>query len=282
MTIVDQSTANTGASIGDLMVSGGSNHTKGAYDEAIASTSEETYWITLVLKGAEADESYLVDISVGAASSEVVRIANIPYFGNPAVASGVLSVTMPLTIAASSRVAVRCQATFTSQNLEYMIYLSNDDSFGTSTSNETIGVSTATSFGTDVTPDGTINTKGAYAELIASTSINSNYVVVFCGNSDSNGQTNQSYLVDIATGSAASEVDELINIPFVSNAVELDSQSYSFFHSISSGTRLSSRCQSDNVAASLIDVSVIAFDIVAPAGGGGGIAHIVGQGGIVG
>ena len=91
MTIVDSSTADTSASIGDIVTSGGSNNTKGSWTEAIASTSEETYWLTIVFKGAVNDVNFLVDIGVGAAASEVVQIANIPFFSNTSTVSGVMA-----------------------------------------------------------------------------------------------------------------------------------------------------------------------------------------------
>jgi len=287
MTIVDSSTANTSLSVGDTMTSNATANTKTGSDwkEAIASTSEETYWITLVLKSSANDESFLIDIGVGATASEVVKIPNIPYFGNTLLAAGILSVKLPLTIASGARVAIRCQSTGSSVGLEYMIYLSNDDSLGTSTVNENWGAQTGTSTGSDVDPGGTDNTKGGYRELIASTGITADYLVVFFGNSDNNAQTNQSYLVDIATSSGP-EVVEIDNIPFVSNAGEISSQPYGFFHSIASSSRVAAACQSNNAAAAgtndrLIDVTIIAFDMTAPAGGGGGTGGIklVGNGG---
>ena len=167
----------------------------------------------------------------------------------------------------------------------FMLYLSNDDSLGTSTSNETWGDQTGTSQGTDVDPGGTDNTKGSYSELIASSGIAADYLVVFGGNSNNNNQTIQRYLFDIATGAASSEVDDIPNIPFFSHNQELVSTAYSFFHSVSSSTRVSARCQSDNAVAAgtndrLIDIAIIAFDITAPAGGGGtGGIKLVGNGG---
>lgn len=284
MSIVDSSTANTALSVGDTMTSGGGTHTKGAWDEAIASTSEETYWLHLVLKcpSTVSDESFLIDIGVGAPSSEVVQINNIPFFAN---VLGTMEISMPITIASGARVAIRCQSTAATIALEYMVYLSNDDSLGTSTSNETLGADTGASKGEDIDPGGIDNVKGSYAELTASTGINSGYLIVICGNSDNSGQTNQDYLYDIATG-PATETVIIGNVPFSSSATEAVSANYSFFQSVASGTRLSARVQSSAAAAAgasdrLIDIVVLAFNITPPAGGGG-IAQIVGQGGIVG
>ena len=284
MSITDSSTANTGASIGDVMTSSGSANTKGTWDEAIASTSEETYWVKLILStpSGVTDENYLIDIGVGAAASEVVQIANIPIFIN---SIGQLELLMPITIASGARVAVRCQATAGAQSINYMLFLSNDDSFGTSTSNETWGALTASSKGTDVDPGGTDNTKGAYTELVASSGITTDYMILICGNSDNNGQVTQQYLLDVSTGAASSEVVSIGNMQFYSSGSERESSSFHFFNTIASGTRVAGRCQSNAAAAAgtndrLIDMAIIAFDITPPAGGGGsGGIKLVGNGG---
>ena len=72
-----------------------------------------------------------------------------------------------------------------------MLYLSNDDSLGTSTSNETWGADTVTSHGTVVDPGGTDNAKGANAELKASSGITADYIILIAANSDNAAQTAQ-------------------------------------------------------------------------------------------
>lgn len=278
MSIVDSSTADTSISSGDLMTSGGVN-AKGSYDEAIASTSEETFWVMLQLKGVVSDTNFLVDVAVGAASSEVVQINNIAFFGNNVF--GAMSIMMPLTIASGSRVAVRCQATGGTAGLRYMMWLSNDNSYGTSTSNITMGADTSTSKGTTVDPGGTINTKGSYAELDSSTSIETNYSITLFGNNDNSGQIGISHLVDISTGAASSEVDVIANSMFQSTTAEMSSLAQGALNTIASGTRVSARAQAGNatVGDRLIDICVLGFNIVAPAGGSGGAPKQAGRGG---
>jgi len=254
MTIVDSSTADTANSIGDTLTSGGGTHTKGAWNE-------------------------------GAAASEVVKIADIPAYLN--VDGVVLLPPMPLTIASGARVAARIQATSGNETIEMMIFLSNNSEFGTSTQNETLGADTATSKGTDVDTGASNNTKGAYVELASSLTVDANYVVTMMGNSDNSGNTPNSFLVDIAEGAASSEVDNIANTLYSASANELPSAAQGFFQDFSSGSRMSCRGQgSNNVAAGandrIIDVAVIVFNLVPPTGGGGGIAQIVGIGGIVG
>jgi hypothetical protein len=287
MSIVDSSVADTAASLGALVTSGGSANTKGAWDEAIASTSEETYWLQLEILDNATDRNVMINVGVGGAGSEVTVIADIPLFLNLQGSRPVTLPPMPITIAAGSRVAVQVQATIASTPVRYALYLSNDSDFGTSTSNVMIGGDVAGSIGTDIDPGLVDHTKGSYTELVASTSIDINYLVVLMGNSNNGGQTTQKFLVDIATGAAASEVVNISDVIFTSSNTEVNSTAVGFFHTISSGTRVSARGQGDIVSSAAVgdrifDVAILGFNLVPPSGGGGGIAQIVGQGGIVG
>lgn len=276
MSITDSSAAVTATSLGVVVTSNATANTKGSYTELIASTSEETYWVQIVLKCplAVQDRGFLIDLATGAAASEVVKVANIPFFAN---ANGLISQPFPLTIPSSTRVAARCQDSGGGNAVEMMIYLSNDSGYGTSTVNETIGAQTGTSQGTDVDPGGTDNTKGSYTQLVASTADEYHYWLVFMGNSTNTAQTNQSYLVDaLATGVSTSEVDKIANVPFSSTALELPSTDYSFFETVASSTRIAARGQSNNAVAAgandrLFDITLIGFKLVAPSGGGGGM-----------
>lgn len=280
MSIFDSTTANTAISRGITVTSGGGSSVKGAWVEAFASISEEAKWIQVNYQSSNADENFAIDIGVGAAGSEVVVIADNPIFFNN---SAMINLQLPRTIASGSRVSVRCKATIASATMRFMMYLSNDATFGTSTQNTTIQ---AGNKGIDIDPGAVDNTKGAYTELIASTPHEFNYMVIFLANSDNNTQTGQNYLVDIAIGAAASEVDVIANLPFVSNGAELITTVAAFFETIASGTRISARCQSSNAVSAgsndrLMDIAIGGYELIGAAGGGG-IAHIVGQGGIVG
>lgn len=268
MSIVDSSTANeSGASVGDTMTSSASADTKGVYDVAIAVTSEETYWVHLALKAIADDEVHLIDISVGGSGSEVVQIANIPFFGNND--SMIMLPPMPLTIANGARVTVRCQAEGSSVALQYMLFLSNDKTLGTSTTNLTMGADENTSTGAPIDADGVANTKGAYVQLDASTASNIDYFIVFLGNNNQNALTNIDFLVDVSTG-APTEIVQIGNLNFMASATELASRAMGFFHNIPVSTEVSVRCQASVITDApdrVIDAVIIGFDITAPAGG---------------
>ena len=284
MTVVDQSTADTANSTGVLVASSATADTKGSWVELISSTSEETYWITLVLAhnfASVAKRNFLVDIAVGAAASESVQIADVSAY---LCLSESITYLFPLTIPSGSRVSARCSNADSSATSCYsMIYLSNDDSFGTSTVNATFGTDAGNSKGTAIEADGTTDdTKGAYAELESSTSIDVDYIVVMIGGNDNTNITPaQTALVDFSSGAASSEVDLISNVPYGMFNVETSGVAAAFFQAISSGTRLAARVQtSDSVSAGAadrtIDVSVLGFTMVAP-GGGGGSASVLGQ-----
>lgn len=286
MSITDQSTAVTATSSGITVTAGSTANTKGAYVEAIASTSEETYWLQLCINGAIAlqDDAFVIDIAVGAASSEVIVIADIPVFLN--FTGTVMLPPMPITIASGARVSVRAQSQVGSSTMQFMMQLSNNSEFGTSTVNESVGVITSgSSKGTPVLCNSTINTKGSYAELDASTTISANYCVVMYGNNINLGQTTMTYLYDLSIGAASSEVDQIVNGIWSSGSAELPSGAQGFFLDIPSSSRVAARGQTNtfpNATDSTFDIAVILFAITPPTGGGGGIAQIVGQGGIVG
>jgi hypothetical protein len=285
MSIVDQSTAVTASSTGVVVTSGAGSNTLGGFQELIASTSVETYWYQLAVKSPRvlgSDENIIVELALGAALSEVV-FCRFPVFMN---VDGVIPLPpMPKTIASGSRISMRIQATAASKTIEVMIFLSDNDEFGTSTEQESIGVDSGTSRGTDVDTGSTDNVKGGYVELSSSISIDANYVVVLLGNSDNNNQSNLAFLYSIANGAALSEVDRIDNALFSSSSVELSSISQGFFQDFSSADRISVNAQTNDATDSndrIIDVAMILFKMVPPAGGGGGIAQIVGSGGIVG
>ena len=288
MSIVDQSTAVTANSTGVLIASSASVDTKGAWVPMIETTSEETYWIQLVITNNVASvtkRNFLVDIGVGAIGLEVVKIANVSAY---VINSKSITYLFPLTIASGSRVSISCaNGDASATSCFAMIYLDNEDAYGTSTVNANFGADTANSIGKTIEADGTTDdTKGGYGELTSSTSIDIDYIVVMIGSND-NGTISpaQEALVDIATGSGP-EVDIIANVPYGMNNAETSGISFGVFQSIPSTTRLSARMQtSGSVAAGAVDrrldVSILGFALVAPSGGGGA-ASVLGQIGLKG
>ena len=107
----------TATSLGTVVDSGGTAHTKGAWSELIAATTHPYHWVCLSLthEGAlSAGTSYLVDLGIGGAGSEVVVVPNLAFYGGSTsdCMTGPV-VCFPLHIPAGTRVAARssCGAT---------------------------------------------------------------------------------------------------------------------------------------------------------------------------
>lgn len=103
-----------------------------------------------------------------------------------------------------------------------------------------IGTTAASSIGTTLTANASTNTKGVYAQLIAATTRDCDYMLVGISNSQSAGRIS----VDIAVGAAASEQIIVADLVFASSIVLLQQASVLIPYSIPSGTRISARCQS--------------------------------------
>lgn len=263
--IVDTSAANTSASAGVTVNANGLfGNQKGAYTEIFAATSEKTYWLELIVTSPIFDEPFLIDISTGANLAEAVQIANIPFYGNGDL--NPMKLLLPITIGANQRVSVRCQSGTAGSSIEIMMYLYNDASYGTSTENSTLGSNAGTSRGVAVDAGLLANTKGAYSELVASIGHKANYIVLIVGPNDNDGQSDSSFLLDVALGIGKNVIVQ--NILHKSSAVELQSDAYAFWQDIESGDSVSVRAQSTTGDSldRIRDVSILAFNMTSPGG----------------
>lgn len=104
---------------------------------------------------------------------------------------------------------------------------------------EAIGVNTSTSAATQIQAAGSANSYGSYTELIASTAADSEWCALKLGV----GSTDNTFVVALATGAAASETD-IIEIMFWSNGTVAPKKEIFFPLSISSGSRVSARMKS--------------------------------------
>lgn len=109
---------------------------------------------------------------------------------------------------------------------------------------ETIGADTTNTRGTVLTA-GSANTKGSYVELSASVSTTCSAVAVAIFSANQNVD----YLVDIATGAASAETDLIANIQTNRPTTAVAVRYFVFPIAITSGTRVSARCQASTGAA---------------------------------
>lgn len=107
----------------------------------------------------------------------------------------------------------------------------------------TLGVDAAASTGTTVTASGTINTKGSWSQLTASTAFDVSHLQVFVRADTAFA----GYLVDIGIGGAGSET---VLIPDLLVQSRTDAgYIFQFPLAVPAGTRVSARCQSTTVSA---------------------------------
>jgi len=275
-TIETLGAVSSSASRGTHVPGSGTANVKSAYVEFDASTSLLVAWLqfqygyssTNVLAG-----DHLWDLATGAAASEV-DVINDMIFSSPAVVAGTHAPTFyPLEIATSTRLSIREQINAASSSAVLSI------TFQIAATLDIPGASVITSYGPDtsdsgglqVDPGGTTNTKGSYSELSAS-GVALNYLTASQGARDNTAATTAAWLIDLATGAAASEVDFLddwfttisgnTDVPFGMNLS-------TSVPPIAATARLSVRaqCSINDATDRLLDVSIYVSDVTEPSGG---------------
>ncbi len=213
----NQRFANIGAdpatSRGVLVDAHASNHTKGSYYELIAATPFDGKAFIVNLYAAT-DNAYLLDIAVGAVGSEAVIIPNI-YVDNPST-TGIVQL-FPVAIPAGSRIATRVQCTAGGSQIRVSGTLIGGGLAAPGALGRVVayGVNTATTLGTVIDPGGTINTKGAYAQLTAGTAAPTREIVLAFGRNLNTALAIAPWLVDVSIGAAGSEQVVIPNMQVV-------------------------------------------------------------------
>lgn len=124
---------------------------------------------------------------------------------------------------------------------QYISFASSGSPTNLNTTYETVGVTSAGA-GTVITTGGA-HTKGSYVELSASTSgAWSGFWVMVTSSSAGSGR----FLIDIATGAAASETVLIPNIFAYPSTVGAGVQTLWFPVNVAAGTRISARCQASS------------------------------------
>lgn len=236
-----------------------SANTKGVYTQLIASTTNNTQAILIEITAVEnniSNFSFLVDISTGAAASEVVLIPNVIAEAGAQFSVDVTSVLVPISIPAGTRIAARAQtnsgAGTNTVGVKLTLFQGGFGAVGV----DAIGASTATSLGTLVTAGN--GSKGAYSQLTASSAHNYKGLFFVLDTQAVALGSFPTCAIDIATGAAASEVvllPNFITLYLSTNFVPVTSPYYPI--SISSGTRIAARAQCSGAAT--LGISVYGF-----------------------
>lgn len=230
---------------GTAITSNASADTKGSYVELIASTAFHASAI-MVQNGAHATGTvFLIDIAVGAASSEQDIIGNLFRGGK---SDYILAPIFPISVAAGSRVSARCQDDVGSGAVDISVTLIGNTLLNSASLSRVTayGASTSTSAGTAVTPGS--NTKGSYAQLTASTTAPMRSCIVVVSGADV-ALPNAAGLADIAVGAATSEQVLIPNLRYelMASLDTLLPQCWGPFPvNVPSGTRISARAAASN------------------------------------
>jgi hypothetical protein len=251
----------TASSTGTTLTSNATAGVKGSYVQLIASTAADACWLAVQMRSDSSVGSAALDVAVGAGGSEVI-IANNLWAQDATSQEEVVSYLFPVSIPKGTRVAARV-ASGTSAGPAFFVTVQLFDGAFTQIEGaaglDSLGVTVSTMTATQLT-SGAANTKGSFAQLIASTARDyMGLFLVFDNNGISgtpSGTTH--FLVDLAIGAAASEKVIIPNVQAYwqfANTVEYKPAGPigPYWIPIPAGTRISARCQ-DSVGSNAIFV----------------------------
>ncbi len=167
-----QEGGSTTATSGTVSVTAASTaHVKGAWQQLIASTTDEAYGLTFGYVGpssATTDASAVMDVGIGAAGAEVVLIPDLLIGAQSVFAEH--TVRLPIRVPRGSRVSVRIASSTASDAFPLHVYALSGGVVPAEAASvaESLGVGTASGGTSSGTPAAT-HTKGPWVELGTST-----------------------------------------------------------------------------------------------------------------
>jgi hypothetical protein len=198
----------TATSRGTTVAAHASTNTKGNYVELSSSTPMAADGFYVVIGGGGSSVgAQLLDIAIGAASSEQVIVPNIA-FGNLNLRH-TYCLYFPVPIPAGTRLSARTQSAVSAQNVSVSVMLAKGGLLvpGSLGRCVDIGTNTSASRGTNVDPGGSANTKPGYVQITAATTapIKALLVMAVNGTATNDRVTDADWLFDIAIGAGGSE-----------------------------------------------------------------------------
>jgi hypothetical protein len=258
--------ASPSASLPVTVTSGGSAHTKGAWAELITLTDRGFDTLTLSFVSTDGlsatDRSQLLDVGFGGSGSEQVVIADIVRGHAP----GGSNLRLPIRIPAGTRISTRIQTAGASVATTVAAHLSGGQGWGGGGSGRratTYGANAATSGGVALTLPGTNNVKGAWTEIVASTTAPLRWILPrLAGPVADTTMNNANYMVDVGIGGSGSEQVVIADIPFrMTSGEAVVPVDPTFAVDVPSGTRLSMRMACNSVgSAEAIVASIVGID----------------------
>lgn len=243
----------------EALASRGAANAKGAYVQLAAATGFKYDAITINLTAeGGGGQTFLVDIAIGAAASEVVIVPNILLDSARAIYQIGISLLLPVAVPAGARLAARVQEAGGAGTRDVLVGVSGlagGSNYPPATCGAVINYGTiaASTNGTLVDPGAVANTWGAWTEITAATSRDHRGVAVVLGtNKQTVGLIDSTYNFQIGIGAAAAETVLAQMMGNMSNgATSVKPCTHTVMAAIPSGTRLSmrSKCRSSGVAA---------------------------------
>jgi hypothetical protein len=249
-------TAVTTTSLGTVCTSGAAD-TMGAFTTLVASAPSDCCWMGVIIfnSGSGVGDNCAVNVAVGASGSEKI-IAQQLIGQDSSGTNQQVCYFFPVSIAAGTRISAQSQQVNKTRAITVIVYLF-DGAFTMMEGHAGVdsnGFTAASTEGTELI-GGTANTKGSFAQLIASTA--RDYVGIIIALDDLNGTSAAgTFLIDLAQGASGSET---VIVPNFGASAENDTvtpQNSGYIPiPIPAGTRIAARCQS-SAASNKIGITV--------------------------
>lgn len=246
-------------SSGPITCSRGAANTKGSWAQIIAATARVYDAIELRLKdddGNGGGQTYLVDIGVGAAASEIVIVPNILVDNARVQSVNGQIIIVPISVPSGVRLAARCQEVGGAGTRAIEVSLNgfsggSQGPMGLGGAAYNYGAVTASSNGTLIDPGATANTYGAWTQLTAATSKRHRWIAaVFGMNQQTGALAGNDWEIQIGVGAGGSEIvigHAISGFGGTANTIILPN--YQRYVDIPEGTRVAARCKCTSNAA---------------------------------
>lgn len=227
-------------------------HTKGSYAELIASTSFDAAGLLIMYTAASADLSYLLDVAIGAAASEVIVVPDLLFCAEDRLTSWFF---LPCEIPASTRIAARCQCSTGSSAMRVRAMPMSGGFYLPRSLGQvvTYGADSGSSGGTAIDAGASANTfPASYTQLVASTSEDLAALAINLGGNLNGSTADAAFEIEVAVGASSSEVVALNVVLYSGSATDVQGPEpggFWFPCSIPSGSRLSARMRASTTDA---------------------------------
>ena len=247
----------TGAGSGSqglALTSSATANTLGTIVELDADTEYEANGLSLMLTefsfASSTSVSFLMNIYIGGSGSEELLIEGVHFYSDNATANySLISMDFPVKVPKGSRISADLQTNTAAADAVLLIAQLRSGGFRSHVGHGeivSIGMNTSTTNGQSVDSGATINTKGAWSQVVASSTKAFAGFNLSVGSNLNSAQDNANFLIDIGVGGSGSEEVIAENIYANTTSSERVLFDGSFFPvDIPEGSRIAIRSQSE-------------------------------------